>query len=116
MTDANSTQDGEDHITIRYHNNPVLLLYIMFASLFFAERDGRRDLEDRQRLKDKTKKIKKSKSSSSLSRSPKIGRRVRPQEGSTNIKKHPTQANLVGGKVSTINLLQNISKDTPNIP
>jgi len=77
----------------------------MFASLFFQERDGRRD--HRQRSKDKTKKIKKSKSSSSLSRSPKIGRRVRPQD-SSNIKKHPTQANLVGGKVSTIHLLQTI--------
>jgi len=79
--------------------------------LFFQERDGRRDLEahNRQtRSKDKAKKIKKSKSSSSLSRSPKIGRRVRPQD-SSNIKKHPTQqANLVGGKVSTIHLLQTI--------
>ena len=85
----------------------------MFASLFFQERDGRRDLEahNRQRSKDKAKKIKKSKSSSSLSRSPKIGRRVRPQEGSK-IKKHPTQANLIGGKVSTLSIAKHI-EDTP---
>ena len=64
--------------------------------LFFQERDARRDLAAHKKKKDTTKKV-----VSSVSRSPKIGRRVRPQEV-VNIKKHPTQANLVGGKVSTI--------------
>ena len=63
--------------------------------LFFQERDARRDLAAHKKKKDTTKKV-----VSSVSRSPKIGRRVRPQEV-VNIKKHPTQANLVGGKVST---------------
>ena len=63
----------------------------MFQALFFHERDATRDLKAHKK---DTKTVKAP--PSAVARSPKIGRRVSPQ---VNIKKHPTQANLVGGKV-----------------
>ena len=62
----------------------------MFQALFFQERDARGDL-----------KAHKKEAPPAVSRSPKIGRRVSPE---ANVKKHPTQANLVGGKGLFINM------------
>ena len=78
--------------------------------LFFQERDARRDLAAHKKKKDTSTQ---KKAVSSVSRSPKIGRRVRPQEV-VNIKKHPTQANLVGGKVRNNTLVSLLyrAKDT----
>ena len=78
--------------------------------LFFQERDARRDLAAHKKKKDTSTQ---KKAVSSVSRSPKIGRRVRPQEV-VNIKKHPTQTNLVGGKVRNNTLVSLLyrAKDT----
>ena len=68
----------------------------MFQALFMQERDGRRDLIAHQR-KDDTQN-KKVATPPPMPRSPKIGRLVCPQE-EVKVKRHPTQANLIGGKV-----------------
>mmetsp|Transcript_33964 Transcript_33964/g.82138 ORF Transcript_33964/g.82138 Transcript_33964/m.82138 type:complete len:80 (+) Transcript_33964:248-487(+) len=69
----------------------------MFQGLFFQERDARGDLKAHK------KDIRKNevKASNVAPRSPTIGRRAIPK---VNIKKHPTQANLVGGKGLFINM------------
>ena len=66
----------------------------MFQALFFQSRDARGDLKAHK---------KEAQAPPAVSRSPKIGRRVSPQ---VNIEKHPTRANLVGGKGLFINMHQ----------
>lgn len=67
----------------------------MFQALFFQERDATRDL--RAHKQEDAQKQLKVKAPPAIPRSPKIGRRVSPQE--VNVRRHPTQNNLIGGKV-----------------
>lgn len=69
----------------------------MFQALFFQERDATKDLKAH-----KSQPVKVKAPPSAVARSPKIGRRVSPQE--VNIQRHPTQGNLIGGKGLFINM------------
>ena len=77
----------------------------MFQALFMQERDGRRDLIAHQRKDDtQTKKVA---TPPPMPRSPKIARRACPQE-EVKVKRHPTRANLIGGKVRFVSFGNNI--------
>ena len=79
----------------------------MFQALFMQERDGRRDLIAHQRKDDtQTKKVA---TPPPMPRSPKIGRRACPQE-EVKVKRHPTRANLIGGKVRFLSFGNNVMR------
>jgi len=68
----------------------------MFQALFFQERDARGDIKAHKKKVCAPPAI-------AVARSPKIGRRVNPEVQVT-VKKHPTRANLVGGKGLFMNM------------
>lgn len=79
----------------------------MFQALFMQERDGRRDLIAHQRKDDtQTKKVA---TPPPMPRSPKIARRACPQE-EVKVKRHPTRANLIDGKVRFLSIGNNIMR------
>ena len=80
----------------------------MFQALFMQERDGRRDLIAHQQ-KDDTQTKKVATPPPPMPRSPKIGRRACPQE-EVKVKRHPTRANLIGGKVRFFTFGNNIMR------